>query len=391
MVSGWRVDVRDPDLYPIGICDVFTSLKLVLRHRRAGAWSLTLPADHPQAVLFTEGAGILVWAPWSTERPVLSGPVTRFEQVTRNGDKDSELVVEGVDDTALLADRLVLPNPASAMSAQDVDAYWTTTGAAEKVIRDLVDYNCGDAGLAYRRLCDADPDGRRAAGLLAGSQRSVSARFDNLLTLVGEVASTDNLALEVVQPGGDTQDRHLRVWQPVDRSGQVRLSQSAGTLVSATANIAAPTATNVLVAGGGEGTARVLVERSADDLSASWRRRIETFRDARDTSDTAVLAERGDETLADAAVTAGINLVPVDTAAQSYGHDYGLGDLVSVDMPGGSYTDVISGVDISLTAADAVVITPQIGDPDLADIKNPAIYRRIKDLVRRLEQLERRQ
>jgi len=194
-----------------------------------------------------------------------------------------------------------------------------------------------------------------------------------------------------VQPGGDTQDRHLRVWQPVDRSGQVRLSQSAGTLVSATANIAAPTATNVLVAGGGEGTARVLVERSADDLAASWRRRIETFRDARDTSDTSVLAERGDETLADAAVTAGINLVPVDTAAQSYGHDYGLGDLVSVDMPGGSYTDVISGVDISLSAADAQVITPQIGDPDLADIKSPAIYRRIKDLVRRLEQLERRQ
>ena len=391
MVSGWRVEVRDPDLYVTGICDVFTSLKMVLRHRRAGAWSLSLPADHPQAALLTEGSGVLVWAPWSTTSPVLSGPVTRFESVTRNGDKDAEIVVEGVDDTALLADRLVLPNPTSSLASQDVDAYWTTTGAAEKVMRDLVDYNCGDAGLVFRRLCDADPDGRRAAGLLAGSQRSVSARFDNLLTLVGEVAATDNLGLELVQPGGAVQDRHVNVWQPVDRSEQVRLSQNAGTLVSATANIAAPTATNVLVAGGGEGTARVLVERSADDLSASWRRRIETFRDARDTSDTAVLAERGDETLADAAVTAGINLVPVDTSAQSYGYDYGLGDLVSVDMPGGSYTDVISGVDISLTAADAVVITPQIGDPDLADIKNPAIYRRIKDLVRRLEQLERRQ
>jgi hypothetical protein len=187
------------------------------------------------------------------------------------------------------------------------------------------------------------------------------------------------------------QDRHLRVWQPVDRSDRVRLSQTAGTLVSATANIAAPTATNVLVAGGGEGTARVLVERSADALSATWRRRIEVFRDARDTSDTALLAERGDETLADAAVTAGINLVPVDTASQRYGYDYGLGDQVSVDMPGGSYTDVVSGVEINLTASDALVITPQIGDPDLADIKSPVIYRRIRELVRRLEQLERRQ
>lgn len=391
MVSGWRVEVRDADLFVVGICDVFTSLKIVLRHRRGGAWSMTLPADHPQTALLTEGTGILVWAPWSTTTPIMSGPVTRLESVTRNGDKDAEIVVEGVDDTALLGDRLVLPNPASSLASQDVDAYWTTTGAAEKVIRDLVDYNCGDAGLVFRRLCDADPDGRRAAGLLAGSQRSVSARFDNLLTLAGEVAATDNLGLELVQPGGAVQDRYLNVWQPVDRSDQVRLSQNAGTLVSATANIAAPTATNVLVAGGGEGTARVLVERSSDALSTTWQRRIEVFRDARDTSDPTVLAERGDETLADAAVTSGINLVPVDTASQRYGHDYGLGDLISVDMPGGSYTDVVSGVEISLTASDALVVTPQIGDPDLADIKSPAIYRRIRELVRRLEQLERRQ
>lgn len=392
MVSGWRIDVRDPDLFVVGPCDVFTSLKFVLRHRRAGAWTLTLPADHPQAGLLVEGAGILVWAPWSTDRPVMSGPVTKLSAATATRDKGSELTVEGVDDTALLGDRLVLPNPGSPMSQQDADAYWTLTAKAEILLRILIDVNAGNGALAGRRILDADPLGRMFdPGSMYGTARSVTARFDNLLALAGEVAATDNLALEVVQPGGGVQDRHLHVWQPVDRSDYVRLSQYAGTLTSAVANIAAPTATHVLVAGGGEGVARVLVERSADGLTQSWSRRIEAFRDARDTSDPAILAERGDETLADAAVSAGISLVPVDTPAQRYGYDYGLGDTVTVDVAGGSYTEVVSGVEITVTAGDAVAVVPQVGDPDLADMRSPLIYRRMADLLRRIEQLERRQ
>ena len=65
------------------------------------------------------------------------------------------------------------------------------------------------------------------------------------------------------------------------------------TLTSATGNVAAPTATTVLVAGGGEGAARVLVERSAGDLAAAWARRIEAFRDARDTTDVTELGQSG--------------------------------------------------------------------------------------------------
>lgn len=389
MVSGWRVEVRDPDLYVTGQCDTFTTLRVLLRHRRAGSWAMTLPADHAQAALFTEGAGILVWAPWSTTTPVMSGPLTKLTTATPTRDAGSVLTVEGIDDTALLADRLVLPTPLAGLADQDVASHWTATGKAEEIIRDVVDEQAGDAGQAARRICDADPDSRRAAGTLVGTTRTVRARFDNLLTFVDAVATTDNLTVRLIQPGSSVQDRHLEVGVPVDRSASVRLSQFAGTLNSGTANVAAPTATNVLVAGGGEETQRVFVERSDAALLDGWARRIEVFRDSRGTTDTTELAETGDEVLADAAVTAGLSVQPVDTAAQRYGYEYNLGDTVSVEIDGVTWTEVVTAVELTLSAAEGFVARPMIGDPDLADDRSPLLYQRVRSILRRLDNLER--
>jgi Siphovirus ReqiPepy6 Gp37-like protein len=390
MVTGWRVQVRDRDLWPTGQVDVFTSMKLVLRHRRAGTWSLALPASHPQARLFGEGCGVLVWAPWSGDIPLMSGPVTTLQAVTPTQDSPPLLTVNGADDTALLADRLTLPTPLAADDQQTVDSHWTGAGPAEHLIRDLVDAQAGDAGRPDRRICNADPDNRRAAGLTVGTWSSVSARFDNLLTQCDEIAAIDNLTLELVQPSGSVQDRWLRVGLPVDRSDSVRLTQPAGTLTQATATIAAPTATHVLVAGGGEGIDRLLTQRADPDLAATWARRIETFRDQRGTNDLTQLAQAGDEVLAQAAATAGIACTPADTPSQRYGYEYGLGDTVTVEVGETTWTDVITGVDITLDAQTATTIVPLVGDPDLADLKTPATIRHLRAILRRLDRLERR-
>lgn len=384
MVSGWRVEARAADLSILGPVDVFTDLEFTLRHRQSGGWMMTLPGDHPQASLFTPGSGVKVWAPWSTE-PVLTGPVTGLSTELGDGSNAAVLVVSGVDDTALLGDRLVLPDPASDPDDQGVDGSYTVTGAAEVVIRDLVDKNAGDSALTGRRVCDAGTSGSPALG----SSRTVSARFDNLLTLCAEVAATDNLGFRVLQPS-DVEDLELVVYAPVDRSASVRLSQPAGTLTAASTEVAAPAATHVLVGGGGEDTLRVLVERSDAALVSEWSRRIEVFRDARDTDDTTELAQRGDETLAEAAATAGLSLQPTDTPTQRFGYDYGLGDTVAVDINGTSYTDVVMAVTVRLSAADGALITPMVGDPELADINVPAIYRRVRDIQTRLDNIERR-
>ena len=388
--TAWRAEVYDGTLALAGVCDVWTKLAVNLRHRAGGGWTLEVPADHDQADLFTEGARIAVWAPWSTTAPLLSGPVTGLAAVSPNNTSPSLLTVTGVDDTALLADRIVLPDPTSAMDDQGADAYWTYTGPAEGAIRTVVGANAGRTALDGRRICDNDPYNRLAApGSLLGTTRNARARFDNLLTLVNDLATIDNLAVRLYQPPG-IPDLYLDVSATTDRSDSVLLSFGVGTLTAATTTVAAPTVTNVLVAGGGEGEERVLLERSDPALAATWARRIEVLRDARDTSDLTEMAERGDETLADAAATAGLSLDPMDLPGQQYGTHYGLGDTVRVQVAGATWTDIVTAVQIDVTADSGAVVKPSVGNPDTADVNTPAIYKRVRDLTRRLEALERR-
>jgi hypothetical protein len=113
-------------------------------------------------------------------------------------------------------------------------------------------------------------------------------------------------------------------------------------------------------------------------------------RDARDTTDPVEMAERGDETLAEAAATAGLSLDPVDLPGQEFGVHYSLGDTVRVQLAGDTWTDVVSAVQIDVSASGGAVVRPSVGNPDTADVRTPAIYRRVRDLIRRMEQLERR-
>lgn len=388
MVSGWRVEVRGRDLRSVGPCDVWTSLKATIRHRRAGGWTLSMPARHPQAALFGQGAGILVWAPWSDTEPWFSGPALELSAVAPSATDSAVLTITGMDDTGQLADRLAMPAPASPMHDQSAAAYWQGSGPAEWVIRKVVDVNAGLSARPERRLCDADPTGKLPVpSACSGSHRDVHARFDTLLTLVDSVAAVDNLSVALVHDPASGVLR-LLVAPTVDRSAAVRLSQPAGTITTGNISITAPRTTHVLVAGGGEETARVLALQGDDALAGTWRR-IESLRDARDTTDPAILAQRGQEALAEGTATGGAQVQPMEMPGQRFGHDYNLGDLVGVDFSGVSWTEVVTAVTVDVSK-DGTTVTPTLGDETAASTSSPAIYTRVRDLTRRLDQLERR-
>lgn len=380
--ADWRVEISQPDLRLAGVCDVWTSLDLSMTVRAGGTWILDLPATHPQAALFTPGCSVSVWAPWSQAYPELSGPATSLALESGSGSDGPQLTVTGVDDTAMLGDRLVLPDPSADLDLQTAESHWTDSGRGEALIRRLAAANAGESALAARRFLLADPTGRLTTmGTLAGSVQSISCRFDNLLEVVGAIAALDGLTVRVVQPAS-TPQRHLLVTKPTDRPWIV-FSPDRGNLKDWSATLQAPKATRVLVAGQGQGTDRTLLQRST---ATEWERRVETFVDARDTNDMAVLAQRGDEALAQGVQTAAATISPQDLPTLSYGRDYQLGDTITARIGSVEIAEPITAVRITVTEAGANC-APTIGD---ATAGSPLSWTRTPQLATRIGHLERR-
>lgn len=157
-----------------------------------------------------------------------------------------------------------------------------------------------------------------------------------------------------------------------------------GTLAGWSSAVEAPAANHVYVAGGGEGTARVIREASDSASELDWGR-IETFQDRRDTTDTAELDQAGAETLAESVTPAAVELQALDTASQAFLTDWGLGTVGTARVGEVSITDVIREVRIVLEGNRPPVITPVLGGVSV----DLALFRRLGAAERRIRQLER--
>lgn len=375
----WQLSAADKTGHPVGVIDTYDGFTCVLRHRRGGTWTMTMPADHPQSALIGEGARIAVHADWSTDA-VMTGPVTTIE--TSSGDGAPRLTVAGIDDLGLANDRLILPNPASPATVQDVDAYWTATGPAENIIRMVTSRNAGESAAAVRRIFTLGYD---TSFDPIGATVTINARFSPLGDTVEELCAAGGVGVRAVaNPAGAI---NFTVVAGSDRSWLV-FSEARGNLKTWKFTGSAPKASRVLVAGKGEGTARILRERADTAVETAWGRRIEAFKDARDTDDLTLLDQRGDETLVDSAAVSGLSLEPIDVPGMTFGVDYQLGDTVTVETGGATFTDIVTEVKITL-GADGTVTSPSVGSSDMAD-PTPDYFRTIRDLSRRLDLIERR-
>lgn len=220
---------------------------------------------------------------------------------------------------------------------------------------------------------------------LVGGTARVSTRYANLAETVTELANQGAVYLSADAPDGMPR---LLVSTGVDRSASVKLSTSLGNVTSHSQTYAAPKGNVVLVAGSGEGTARVLRTDFDSASQSEWGLRIEGFRDARDTSDTATLDARADEWLTENAATAGLRVEAADVPGMTFGTDYDLGDAVSVVLGGAPITERVTSVEIVADSGETKV-SPVIGSAELGE-DAPSIYQLVRDLRRRISQLERR-
>ena len=287
----------------------------VLRDTAVGTWTMSIP-DGGLVSRVGEGWGVVVT---DDTGQVFAGAVT--EHSTEVDGAFLSRTLTGVTDFHVLADRLTFPTPSLPASKQ-TDGYSQASGPAESVIRNLVNANAGPAALKARRtslLVIPSTLGR-------GKHVKVNTRFKPLSEEVLTLARAGGIRVDVVRRAGK---KHLEFFEPRDLTRQVRFGEHRGGLTDGSVAIQSPTATVAVVAGQGEGADRTVREYSTNTASG---RRIEVFKDRRDTDDEETHAQAAEEYLGDGAASASASFTVAETPGLRFGVDYSLGDRVTVAL-----------------------------------------------------------
>ncbi|MBP5918674.1 hypothetical protein F3K34_43610 [Streptomyces sp. LBUM 1486] len=353
-----RVYVRNSTLARLGQVDDYTSLTLVPRYNAIGTFSMEVSADSSKAPLLVEGNGLIIRT--SDGDTVMSGPIRTVDWARSSSDAGSgRLTVSGLDDTGLLAQYTCWPKPTALIGAQTDPVYKISAVAAETAMRTLVNLNAGPGALASRKnlLLTLAPDGGNGPTIT----REVN-QFDNLLTVLQDIAGAAGLGFRVVQVADDLE---FQVYEPVDASGTARFSFRLGNLTDASYSTTPPTCTRAIVVAGGQTSPRVCaVYDRTDPLFPGLV--LEQFVDQTSVDSasvdlTAQMDQAAEEALTNGAGQGSLSISPIDIPKLAYGRDYNVGDTVSADIRGSWYTDVVREVTLSCTAADGAKVTATVG------------------------------
>jgi hypothetical protein len=367
MTNAWDLYVTDRTGVRQAIIDPYESAELIARTNDVSTWQVALPTD-------TEAGKVLVADSFARLEVVLdhfiwrSGPVSHIKRdVEIDGDM---LTVSGVDDTVWLQRRNAHPQPGTAAPPYSATAYDVHTGNVATVLAELVRVNAGPSAVQARQV----PGLTVPVPAPAGPTVTVSARWQNLLTLCQDTARPHGIIFDVT-------DLSFNV-RPAQNLGVV-FSAGLETLAGWSVASEAATANMVVVAGQGEGTSRLIREQTNGGSVATWGL-AETFLDRRDTASTVELDKAGAEALAGGVKPTTVVFTPLDTEGQAFGRDWTLGDIVTVQAGGLTVIDQIREIHVTLDEAGATII-PSVGQP-AGDL---ALFRSLAGLDRRVRQLER--
>ncbi|QAY17223.1 minor tail protein [Streptomyces phage Bovely] len=377
------VEVRDKDLNRVGaIRPEELILELEDQFNNVGTWKLTLAAEHPlSTALRTPGSGVIVTGPIDI---LMSGPTTKNEYASTPEDPGGSIVFEGISDTCILSDHLAFPDPSNVNPTTQTLAHDVRTGNVETIMHAYVNANIGPSA----------PLARRKANLIMGTNGArgpvvrKTARFPVLGNLLSELAILADLGFRVVQ-----RDDNLvfETYEVTDRSAYIRLDIWNNTLAGARVAITPPSATRIIVAGQGE-----LVDRNFREVTTAesvageteWGRRIEVFKDQRNTNENDELDDSGLEILKEKGFTAvAAQAVPMEDSSVEFGRDWGMGDQVSVVVNEQELTATVTGMVLKATN-EGFRVGALIGDPT-GFSADAAYSKRVQSTENRVSQLER--
>ncbi|WP_420032226.1 siphovirus ReqiPepy6 Gp37-like family protein [Streptomyces sp. cg28] len=348
-----RVYVRSSTLQRLGQVDDYTDLTVVPRANAIGAATLEISADSDKAPLLVEDNGLIITTP--SGDTVLSGTIRTPDWSRSATDAGSgKLTVGVVSDEEVLARYTCWPSPTAAIGSQTASVYKVNAASTETGMRDLVNLNAGPGSLASRKhpLLTLATNGLRGPALV----REVN-QFDNLLTVLQDIANAAGLGFRVVQVGTNLQ---FQVYTPTDRSGTARFSFGLGNLTDASYTTTPPTCTRAIVVAGGSPSPRVCkVYDRADPLFPGLV--LEQFVDQTSVDSASVdlaaqMDQAGAEALTNGAGQGSLAITPVDIPLLRYGRDYNVGDTVAAQLRDSTwYTDVVREVTLKSSTSDMSV------------------------------------
>lgn len=368
-LSDVTIEVRSAALGRLGQIrmDYVTDFQAVKRYCNVGSWQMSLPAEYPLAQeLAKSGRGITVTGP--AAKTLFSGPMISAEKEITTEDLSGYYSFIGSDDMIHLADGEAWPTPLAVATAQG--DYDVRSGIAETIARQYVGYNripgiaTSDravAGLALR------PDLARGATVIA------NARYDSLGSLLSDIGQAGGVGFDMVQSGTSI---YLEVYVPTDKSKTIRMTVANDLLKESKTGIKAPTETRVIAAGQGDLAARNVKQYTTTAsllAETQWARKIEFFKDRRDTNDDSQISQ---DALADLALNGqtitSLTVQPADQNTMVMGKDWYLGDIISVSVDGQDLHSIVKELIISINQS-GVNTAATIGDPTGFDFESQLI------------------
>lgn len=380
------VQVRDQNLSILGVVDDFTSLTITPRFNAVGAFVLNISADSTKADLLIPGNGLIIRR---GSNVLMSGPIREPNWSSGDGGSGT-LTVNGVDDMTLLAGTTCWPNPTAAPGSQTDSVYKISGVVAETAMRALMNLNIGPGAQAARKVSNLTlaSDGGHGASIT----KQVN-QFDNLLTVLQDIAKTAGLGFRIVQVGSSLQ---FQVYEPADLSATAKFSFKLGNLTDASYSVTAPTCTKAVVTAGGGTSPRVVKVYTRADAAfpGPW---IEQFVDLTSVNTasvdlTAQMDQAANEALTSGAAQGNLTMTPIDTPRLQFGRDYSVGDQVSCQVRDDFISDVVREVNITFDAQGGYLAKAVIGSSDSTNNQDVLArqFQYIARIFNRLRRLETR-
>ena len=379
------VEVRDPQFERVGqiVPEDLVGATFVSRFNNVGSWEIKLPYGHYLGELLRlPGYGIVITGP--TDTVIISGPTlsASLEQTPENIRGD--WVITGADDSIILAERLTYPTPTDDDVSNQTNSHDIRSGPAETVIKEYLSANTGELAPESRQIdyLSVEPDDER------GTVVFCAARFNQMQELFYGLAQVGGLGYKVSQLDDGLE---FLVYEPIDRSAFIRMDLENQKLSKAEYAYANAKVTRAIVGGQGEAEQRKFIEVSTEDselAETTWGRRIEVFKDSRNTNDDDDLEQAGLELLIDDGKTiVEMSVVPSDDINMKYGQDWFLGDKVTVVANEIEAVAVVTEIGISI-GGDGVRIGATVGTPVALDFEAKLLAKQ-QNHANRISSLER--